>query len=281
VEKDLFSICLETERESQPPASRWDNRNVGVRTVKRGQLKKVFAFADFERDHWVAHIASKVKPDSRVLDVGAGPCRYRELFAHCDYKSQDFCQHEGSTVGSLADKGIWSYGDIDYVSDATAIPVEDASFDVILCTEVLEHVPEPSKVLLECGRILRNGGLLILSAPLTSGLHQEPHHYFGGFTPYWYERELKSAGFESIDVQPNGGFFKHYGQETQRFSALLDPRRTRGLARLVVTPFWLLTLPLFRVIMPLACHGLDRLDTHRGFTVGYHVTANRSDRGRP
>jgi SAM-dependent methyltransferase len=238
-----------------------------------GWAARIFSFSVYELDQWVSQQASQVLPGSRVLDVGAGSCRYRSLFAHCEYKTQDFKQHVGSTVGPLADRGIWKYGDIDYVSDAANIPVPDGAFDVILCTEVLEHVPEPIQVVRELGRILKSGGKLILSAPLTSGLHQEPFHFYGGYTPYWYQRFLGEAGFEHIEVTANGGFFKHYGQESQRFSALLDPRRVHGLARYFLLPFWLITLPWFRLVLPLACHWLDRLDTHRGFTVGYHVTA--------
>jgi SAM-dependent methyltransferase len=143
---------------------------------------------------------------------------------------------------------------------------------------MLEHVPEPAKVVRELGRILRAGGRVFLTAPLASGLHQEPDHYYGGFTPFWYQRYLGEAGFQEIRVVANGGFFKHYGQESQRFSALLDPRRLPRAALPLVAPFWAATLPWFRVIVPVACDVLDRLDTHRQFTVGYHVSATRSDR---
>ncbi len=235
-------------------------------------LSVIFRFGDTERDRWVARQARSLPAGSRVLDVGAGPCRYRPLFAHCDYKTQDFMQHEGSTVGPLADKGQWGYGQIDYFSDVMQIPVTDGFFDAVLCTEVLEHVPEPIRVVRELSRILRGGGRLFLTAPLGSGLHQEPHHYYGGYTPYWYHRFLDEAGFEQITVTPNGGFFKHYGQESQRFSAWIDPRRVLRWG-ILLTPIWFLTLPWFRLILPIACYYLDRLDSHRGFSVGYHVTA--------
>jgi SAM-dependent methyltransferase len=243
--------------------------------VNKRWLSSVYSFAVYERDRWVAHQARSLPPGSKVLDVGAGPCLYRRLFAHCDYKTQDFMQYEGSAIGPLADKDMWRYGKIDYVCDATAIPVPDASFDAVLCTEVLEHVPEPIRVVNELSRILRKGGRLWLTAPLGCGLHQEPHHYYGGYTPYWYRRFLSEAGFEQINVIPNGGFFRHYGQESGRFSAWIDPRRVPGIARIVLAPVWLLTLPWFRLILPLMCHYLDRLDKHCAFCVGYHVTATK------
>jgi SAM-dependent methyltransferase len=239
-------------------------------------LERFFNFGIVERDAWIAKQAMLVAPASRVLDVGAGPARYRELFAHCDYRTQDFCQHFGSAEGGLAEGDKWQYGQIDYVSDAESIPVADGEFDVVVCTEVLEHVPRPENVVRELGRVLRPGGILIASAPLGSGLHQEPHHFVGGFTPYWYNRFLSEAGFANVVVLPNGGFFKHYGQESQRFSALLDPRRLPTIPAAIIFPFWLLTLPWFRIFLPIACHYLDALDKYRGFTVGYHVTATRS-----
>jgi SAM-dependent methyltransferase len=239
-------------------------------------FRRIFAFADHQRDAWVARQAKLLPADARVLDVGAGPCRYRELFAHCRYESQDFAQYEGSEQGAFSDRGVWQYGRIDYVCDATDIPVATGTYDAVLCTEVLEHVPEPIAVVRELARILKPGGRLCLTAPLGSGLHQEPFHFYGGYTPHWYDRFLSEAGFTRISVEPNGGFFRHYGQESRRFSAMLDPRRVRGGQPLLAL-FWVATLPWFRLVLPVLCHYLDRFDAHRGFTVGYHVAAIRAE----
>jgi len=109
-----------------------------------------------------------------VLDVGAGSCPYRGLFAHCEYRAQDLAPLRGDQLRHGA------YGQLDYVSDLAAIPVPDGSFGAVLCTEVLEHHPEPITVVKELARILEPGGKLILTAPLGSGIHQEPYHYYGG-----------------------------------------------------------------------------------------------------
>jgi SAM-dependent methyltransferase len=239
-------------------------------------IAKIFAFNLYERDKFVERWAATITVQSKVLDVGAGPCRYRALFGHCRYYAQDFAKYEGSSEGVLADKSRWTCGQLDFVSDATSIPASEGTFDAVLCTEVLEHVPEPIAVVHELARILRPGGTLLIAAPLGSGLHQEPYHYYGGYTPYWYYKFLADAGFTQIEVIPNGGFFKHYGQESQRFSALIDPRRATGTAKYLLAPIWALTLLWFRCVLPLACHYLDRLDKYMAFTVGYHVTATRS-----
>lgn len=234
-------------------------------------LRSLLTFNLSNRDRWVADQAARVAADADVLDVGAGSAPYRTLFAHCRYRTQDFSQLRPNQLRH------GSYGAIDYVCDATAIPVEAASFDVVLCTEMLEHVPEPEAVIRELARVLRPGGKLLLTAPLGSGIHQEPHHYYGGFTPFWYQRFLAAAGFEDIEVEPNAGFFSFYGQESQRFLRMTRPLGgvMPTVGSLLFMPFWLVLLPLLGVGFPLLGKLLDRFDTARHFTVGYHVTAMR------
>lgn len=227
-------------------------------------LNKIFNFNQYNRDQWVAKKAKEIPVGAKVLDAGAGRGQYRDLFSHCEYKTQDF--------GKAPDT-IGQYTKLDYVCDIAKIPVADESFDVILCTEVLEHVPEPIKVIKEFSRILRGGGMLLLSAPLGCGIHQDPYIFYGGYTPFWYERFLPMYGFEDIRVAPNGGFFKHYGQESQRFLSYLFPKSKSLAARILTLPLKIILAGYFRVLMPVACHYLDRLDKDCHFTVGYFIEA--------
>lgn len=232
----------------------------------------VYNFNLVERDRWVKAQAKTIPAGSRILDVGAGSCPYRPIFSHCRYETHDATP---LAPDQLRDKE--GYGTINYVSDATAIPVANESFDAVLCTEVLEHVPEPIRVVNELHRILRPGGVLLLTAPLGSGLHQEPYHFYGGYTPYWYATFLQRAGFETVEVVPNGGFFKHYGQEGIRFCKLASPFALSAplLLRLVWAPFWLLLSIWTFALGPIVCWYLDRFDRSREFTIGYHVRAVR------
>ena len=230
-----------------------------------------FAFNQVLRDRWVAEQAHLLPEGTHILDVGAGSCPYRDFFAHCKYKSQDFFSLRGEQLSH------GRYGVIDYISDATAIPVPDRSLDAVLCTEMLEHVPEPVKVINEFARILRPNGKLMLTAPLGSGIHQEPYHFYGGFTPYWYERFLGEAGFVNIHVEPNGGFFRHYSQESLRFLYMTRPLALNipRWITLLGTPLWLfIALPVC-VMCAVLCAWLDHYDRECRFTIGYHVTATR------
>ena len=235
----------------------------------RANWRSVFEYNRYERDRWVEKQAAALPSGTRILDVGAGAGPYRHLFAHCDYRAQDFGQ-EPDTVGK--------YTPLDFESDILAIPAPDASFDAILCTEVIEHVPDPVGAVKEIARLLRPGGTLIMSAPLGSLLHQEPYHYYGGFTPYWYRRFLGEAGFEVPIIESNAGFFRWFGQEALRFAQFLDPRRTGALGfgeRLGTTALWTVAAPFCYFVFPLAGRWLDSLTLEQIGTAGYHVVARR------
>ena len=231
----------------------------------------LLAFNLRNRDRWIAAEAAKVPAGSRVLDIGAGSAPYRVLFSHCDYKTQDFAQLRDDQLRH------GGYAPIDIVSEASAIPVPNASFDVVICTEVLEHVPEPITVVREFGRILAPGGRLILTAPLGSGIHQEPYHFYGGYTPYWYQRFLKEAGFDSIVIVANAGTLRHVAQETIRFVDMTRPFSfvAPWYVQLLWLPSWLLLAPILALVVPLAAKLLDRYDKEQRFTVGFHVSATR------
>lgn len=183
-------------------------------------IDKLINFSAYWRDEWVAKMAAQVPAGARVLDAGAGQCRYKGLFKHTEYRAQDFAQYEGSGEGPLQE--TWNYGAIDYVCDITDIPVETGSFDVVLCTEVLEHVPDPVAALRELVRVTAPGGKLLLTAPLGSGVHQEPYHFYGGFSAYFYERHLGNFGCDEIKAAPLGGLLRHVAQEIHRVGRALE-----------------------------------------------------------
>lgn len=237
-----------------------------LRKITHGDF---FAFNLRNRDLWIAAHAARVLRGASVLDVGAGSAPYRAQFSHCDYKTQDFIALNSDQLRD------GRYGQIDIVCDAKEIPVANESFDVVLCTEVLEHHPEPIALIFEFARILKNNGVVLLTAPLGSGIHQEPYHYYGGYTPYWYRRFLSEAGFDDITIEANDGSFRHYAQESIRFMQMTRPFLLGMplIAALAWLPFWLLLLPVLAGLVPLAAKLLNRFDREKRFTVGYHVRA--------
>jgi ubiquinone/menaquinone biosynthesis C-methylase UbiE len=231
--------------------------------------RRLLRFNQLQRDAWVAKVAASLPAGTRVLDIGAGQTPYRSLFGHCEYKTQDFKQYEG-TQSEIAPE-TWDYGHIDYVSDVTQIPVEDGSFDAILCTEVLEHVYDPVATIAEAARIVRPGGRLFFSAPLGAGLHQQPHHYFGGFTPHFYRRAFNDHSVQLNNIEGNGGFFRHLMQEIFRAAQVLHRSRRYKLWNPMIPLLYLLSVG----ILPFVLSSLDDKVRVEDYTVGYHVEATK------
>jgi SAM-dependent methyltransferase len=120
---------------------------------------------------WLTRVLKDVPAGSRILDAGAGECRYKQLCVHLKYVTQDFAKYDGKGDGRGLQKKNWDQSQIDIISEITAIPEPDGSFDAVLCSEVLEHLPEPVLALAEFSRLLKKGGYLILTAPFASLTH--------------------------------------------------------------------------------------------------------------
>jgi SAM-dependent methyltransferase len=88
--------------------------------------------------------------------------------------------------------------------------IASGKFDTVLLLDVLEHVPDPAKVLSEIYRVLRPGGTLILSVPHLSRLHEEPYDFYR-FTKYGLTHLLEVAAFRQIVVNQCGGIFSFLG----------------------------------------------------------------------
>jgi SAM-dependent methyltransferase len=167
------------------------------------------------RDAWVAEVLAELPTGARLLDAGAGESQYKKHCGHLQYVAQDNAVYDGKGDAGLQ-TGSWDFSKIDIVSDILNIPEPDASFDAVLCTEVLEHLPDPVRALDEMARLLRPSGTFIITAPFWSLTHFAPYHYATGFNRYFYEFHLGRLGFDIVDMIPNGNFFESIGQEVHR-----------------------------------------------------------------
>ena len=186
------------------------------------------------RDQWVGAQLRAIPPRARLLDAGSGEQKYRPLCQHLDYVSQDHEAYDGRGDGVGGHVVSWTYGKTDLVCDIASIPEPNASFDVILCTEVLEHVPDPVIILQEFCRLLKPGGKLILTVPFCSFTHFAPYHFSTGLSRYWYLEHLKRFGFAEISCMPNGNFFEFIAQEIRRLPQMTSKYTSIRLPRLTL-----------------------------------------------
>lgn len=171
---------------------------------------------------WVKEQIKKIPKGQTIIDVGAGEGRYRKYCGHLKYMSQDFNQYSGEGDGIGLQTGRWDTAKIDIISDITSIPVKNSSYDNVLCTEVLEHVPNPHQAIEEISRILKRKGKLILTAPFCSQTHFSPYFFMTGFSPNWYREVLTNNGFKITKMQANGNYFDYICQELIRLPRVAD-----------------------------------------------------------
>jgi ubiquinone/menaquinone biosynthesis C-methylase UbiE len=177
--------------------------------IKTGTTNESF------RHQWIEQALKNIPAGKRLLDAGAGECPYRKHCAHLEYVSQDFAQYTGDGQTGLQ-TGTWDNSQLDIVSDITSIPVDDHSFDAVMCTEVLEHVPDPVSAIRELARIVKPGGTLIITAPFASLTHFAPYHFCSGFNRFFFEHHLPKLGFEITELTTNGNYFEYIAQELWR-----------------------------------------------------------------
>jgi ubiquinone/menaquinone biosynthesis C-methylase UbiE len=220
------------------------------------------------RQIWVENTLKSLPRGLKIIDVGAGECQYKVHCAHLDYVSQDFNQYNGVGDSNGLQTGEWDISQIDIVSDITCIPVNDESFDIVLCTEVLEHVPDPVSAINEMGRILKKNGIMIVTAPVCSLTHFAPYHYCDGFNKYFYEFHFKRLGFSISELKANGNYFEYLAQELYRLPNVFG-KFTGSKSIIIKSLCWLLLKALN--IMTNKSIGSEELVCY-----GYHVVAKKS-----
>jgi SAM-dependent methyltransferase len=142
---------------------------------------------------WLRDRADEARRDYgsyRILDVGCGDRPYEPLFAGA-----------ATIIGFDVPGNLHAdvHGSID------AIPLEEASFDVVLCIQVLEHVPDPAAAVRELRRVVRPGGRVLLSTHGIYPFHPNPEDLWR-WTHDGLARLFRDNGdWSSVTVHPGAG----------------------------------------------------------------------------
>ena len=105
----------------------------------------------------------------KVVDIGCGNCPFKHLVN----------EKQAHYIGvDVADADKWDYENSEIITyDGKHLPFETASVDHFICTEVLEHVPDPHELIADMHRVLKKGGLGIVTLPWSARFHYKPYDY--------------------------------------------------------------------------------------------------------
>jgi SAM-dependent methyltransferase len=210
---------------------------------------------------FIEFASNEVGDGDRLLDAGAGPSPYRKYFRHAKYESAD------------------RDGKHDFICDIERLPVADNSYDVIINTQVIEHVKDPQAVLAEFYRVLKPRGKLFLTAPQGFGVHST-YNYFN-FLEAGLRLLFENAEFTVISIKPFGGMFWMMGYHIRIlpwyvYRQYLNEKYMPSLNGFLLLPFFVVVFPICRYLIPWALFYLDRLDKKQCWTLNYGCYARKS-----
>jgi SAM-dependent methyltransferase len=254
---------------------------LAVPAVERG-ARVAADWVDLQLSHVVDSLARLApRARGRLLDVGCGDKPYEQLFRPYvdEYLGIEHALTFHETSASARGKADMHY-------DGERFPLPDESFDTVLCVQVLEHTPNPHALMTEMARVLGQDGLLILSAPFSFRLHEEPHDY-QRFSPHGLRELCTGAGFAIEEIAPHGNLWSLVGHKLNSYLALRVMRiggvaqsmgklgheggasnDARGWTMPVVVPTM--------VAIAAAARVLDRVAPDPTETLGYTLLARRA-----
>lgn len=190
------------------------------------------------------------KYSGKLVDIGCGSKFYINYFTQVD-------KYIGIDIANNA---------ADIIADAKFLPIKSDSIDIVLCNQVIEHDPEPDKIITEIYRILKEESILILSAPQMGRLHGEPNDYYR-YTK-WGLKYLLKNGMKIEVIKSHGGIFRAIGSHLNFF--IID---YFGKDEFLKSTLRHTIINMNNFIFSL----LDKLITWEKDTLGYNIIAKKED----
>lgn len=134
--------------------------------------------------------AETLEPWRNILDIGCGLRPYEQFFDRHKYTGIDIEVSGRDKDDKKPDRFF----------DGLNIPFENNSFDIAICTEVLEHCINPDKLLSEIYRILKKDGILFFTVPFIWGEHETPYD-FRRYSSYGIRKIFEEIGFKIISFK--------------------------------------------------------------------------------
>ena len=149
-------------------------------------------------------LGTHIKENDRVFDIGCGNKPY-ETYIRNLLKNNEKEAYQGCDIVQSSENKV------DILCEATHIPESSEKYDVVICTQVIEHVFDHSKVFEEAYRLLKQGGRFIVSSNFIWENHEAPYDFYR-FTEDCFKMLLTNAKFDIKERKINGGKWAVLGQ---------------------------------------------------------------------
>ena len=123
----------------------------------------------------------------KTLDVGCGQKPYEELFSSSQYIGLEIDSEENRKNKKA-----------DFFYDGSTFPFPDAEFNSMVLNQVFEHVFNPDEFLHEANRVIKPGGMLLLTVPFVWDEHEQPHDY-ARYSSFGIRSLLEKHGFAVVE----------------------------------------------------------------------------------
>ena len=233
----------------------------------RGYARTVSPFAYLVRS-LIRRTANMGITAANCLDIGAGTAAY----------AWDIERHLQTTTYIALD--IAPSDRCNLVGDACALPVADATMNLVVCFEVIGHVADPARVLQEIARTLKPGGILLMTFPFLYG--ECDFRDYHRWTLEGMCADVRSCGFKIVQANPRGGpmFALVCAVNWALQHTIPGQRRSwragRSASHMLRTAMTLVLTAPTTLLLWLAL-GIDRLLPMRGFYMGGSIIARKPE----
>ncbi len=155
-----------------------------------------YTFRRYYVDLFLKKSAEKFCINKKILDLGGNHLRKRG-----DFNIRDF-SNKVTTANIKKTNGV------DIVTNAHNLSIKSSSYEVVICTEVLEHTYNPKKVISEIHRVLKKNGVMIITIPFLYHIHADPDDYCR-LTKSFLLKTLIDLKLhrKNIQIEQQGGFY--------------------------------------------------------------------------
>jgi SAM-dependent methyltransferase len=193
--------------------------NYGIELMSMTSVNNFFLNPiDVRRDvrKQVINTFSRLTPAAKVYDIGCGDRPFEAAIL----------RHGCTYIGVDIEQGFYSDKFIDLVGSAYHVPVKDQVADVVLLIQVIEHLERPHDAFIEARRILKTGGIMLVSFPFLYPVHAAPHDYMR-YTRFYLSMLANKTDFEILEQKEISGFWYSVGVNFGIYLQALD----RGLLK--------------------------------------------------